>query len=42
MRESVIGGVFRNGVLALWALFALFPLLWMVLLSFVYMLYSFL
>lgn len=34
MRESWIAAFFRNGVLVLWALFALFPLLWMILLSF--------
>ncbi len=34
MRESPLVAFFRNGVLILWTLFALFPLLWMVLLSF--------
>lgn len=34
MRESFIGSLFRNGILVLWTLFALFPLFWMVLLSF--------
>ena len=34
MRESIIGRIVRNAILIFWALFALFPLLWMVLLTF--------